>query len=172
METLDQEFNATGGDKSFAGLATRKLCQTFTCGMSGGLTQVSMLMDSVASNNRPAVISILGTTGGLPDSSNVLWTGNLDTMADGWFDIDTSSGTPSLVNGTSYGIQFESTFSSPDSNAWLTYTTGGYSGGKLYEDRGVGWVSVSTSGTPYPNTDAGFKTYMTPQSSGNFFQFI
>lgn len=158
---LDQSFDSTGGDQSFAAVAVRpSLTQTFTANMTGYLVKVSLLMDSAATNSQPATISIVSTLSGVP-TNTVLWTGNYTSLADGWFDVNITSGAPAIVSGTAYGIRLQSTESGLNSNVWLAKTTSDfYTGGKLYEDRGLGWVSVSTSGTPYPNADGGFRTYV------------
>jgi hypothetical protein len=157
---LDQSFDSAGGDQSFAAITGRPLCQTFTANMTGYLVGVSLLMHSAATNDRPATISILATSDGVPVNT-VLWTSSEYTsLADGWFDVNITSGAPAIIAGTVYGIRLESTLSSVNSDSWLTTTTGTYSGGKMYEDRGSGWVSVSTSPTSYPNADGGFRTYV------------
>jgi hypothetical protein len=113
----------------------------------------------------PAVISIIGTVGGVPDGTNVLWTKSFDNLAQGWFDIDTSVGAPSLASGGVYGIEIVSSDPAPSSSpddAWNTkFSTNPYVGGSLFENRGSGWVPPTISGTSYPNTDAAFKTYIT-----------
>ena len=149
---LDQSFDSTGGDQSFAG----RFSQTFTANMTGYLVGISLLMDTAATNNRPATISILATSGGVPIDT-VLWTGNYLSLADGWFDVNITSGAPAIIAGTVYGIQIESTISGLESDAWLTKTTGDfYTAGKMYYNPGSGWVSVPG----YPNADGGFKTYI------------
>lgn len=159
---LDQSFDSTGGDRGFAATETRELSQTFTANMTGYLVKVSLMMDPLATNNRPSTISIVETNLGLP-TNTILWTGNYTSMADGWFDINITSGAPAIIAGTIYGIVLESTISGGDSNVWLTQTISDlYTGGKMYEDRGGGWVSVSTISPviSYPNADGGFRTYI------------
>lgn len=148
---------------------TRSLCQTFTAGMPGQLVEVDMLLDSQGipptDDLYPATISILGTTGGVPNSSNVLWTHYYGGgLAQGWFVVDTSANAPFLTAGSVYGIAITNTdtvVGNPN-DSWDVKTAGNpYPNGQIFEDRGSGWVPLTISGASYPTADAAFKTYVT-----------
>jgi len=168
-EMLDQ-FQLTQ-DAGIRVASNRALCQTFTAGLTGNLTKVSLQFSDnlLADEAAPATISILGTTLGLPNST-VLWTGSFSSLSPGWFDVNTSVGATYLTAGTVYGIRLtssDSTSGNPD-DLWSAMTSTGaviktdsYVNGQLFQNTGSGWSAV-TVGTSLPNADAAFKTYVTP----------
>lgn len=164
--------------------SARSLCQTFTSGITGKLTSIDMNFFTLSytnyplQNTYPATISILGTTGvdNTPDSSNVLWTHYYNSLSSGWFNVDMTDSPPNIIAGNLYGIRIEcadSVTGDPD-DTWSTDTTHNYySGGKLWENRGSGWVTITISSTPYPDADATFRTYVSGISNSiNFFDFF
>lgn len=143
--------------------STRLLCQTFTAGLTGNLEKVSLWFSDLADEQYPATISIVGTTNCVPNVGSPLWTGNFAKLAQGWFDVDTSSTAPFLTAGTVYGIKLvvtDNVVGDPD-DLWNTAITGNpYPEGGLFENRGNGWVQPTIGGESRPDADAAFKTYI------------
>ena len=83
----------------------RPLCQTFTAGLTGNLTKISLWFSDDRDEMSPATISIVGTTNGIPNVGSPLWTGNFDNLAQGWFDVNILSAAPFLTAGRVYGIK-------------------------------------------------------------------
>lgn len=161
--TLILDQSQTLWDSSFRVSTAQFFCQTFTAGMSGQLVGVNIRLATNHDQLAPATISIIGTTAGVPDDNQVLWTHDYDVLAQGWFSVDTSTGAPSLTAGGVYGIKFTSTdvaSGSPDdywSVAYITYPDP-YASGQFFANRGSGWTTIH-----YPNADATFETYMIPE---------
>jgi len=151
--------------------ATRYLCQTFTAGLTGNLTMISLLLDATGSETPvAAVISILGTTAGFPDDSKLLWTtGSQSPALRTWLDVDTSTGAPFLIAGEVYGIKIATgdLSSAVPNYYWCVQTETPelpktpYSAGQLFDYRGSSWEIVTTNGGPeQPDADAAFRTYV------------
>jgi hypothetical protein len=145
-------------------------CQTFTCGISGKLSEVDIHLTSgngTYDQSAPITVNIVGVTGGdnHPDTNNVLWTQYFSGgLATGWNTIDTSSGAPTLTAGTMYGILLESIDSSSSSpnDAW-DYTTNAidqYPAGILWQTYQGVWRQQTISGNSVSNPDAAFKTFI------------
>jgi hypothetical protein len=163
---LDQSQESNAGGGAARVYSARDLCQTFTCGTDGYLEKVSIHFSNLVSNLAPATVSIVGTVDGAPNDANVLWTGEYASLAQGWFDVDTSTSSPLLASGTVYGIKLTSSDAvsgDPDNNWDGCFSTDVYSPGKFWEKRSGGaWQSLSISGTSYPDADAMFRTYISP----------
>jgi hypothetical protein len=157
VTTLDQsQENDEGSARIYS---TRSLCQTFTCGISGLLTKVSLNLSSTSN----ATISIIETDADCRPDGTELWTRDYPTgMAQGWFDLDITS-TPYLMAGTVYGIKFTSytDINSTQVDSWRI-ADNSYTYGKLWENRGAGWQTFTIlEGMERPTMDTTFKTYMT-----------
>lgn len=187
VPVLDQQQVEKNGGLFVGASPYPALCQTFTAGVTGNLTKISLYLatgfpmpdpinpgmqdpnypNGYPDQQYPATISILGTSGGdhAPNESNVLWTKSFATLSQGWFDIDTSVLAPSLIQGAVYGIKIwtddDDTPEDYHDDIWnlQTATVDPYASGKLWQNvGGAGWTPVVHV---YPFTDAGFKTYMT-----------
>lgn len=167
---LDQSQTSYNG---FAQVSlNRSLCQTFTAGATGYLTDVSISLDGSFYNEQaPATIEIVDTSGGLPN--NVLWSASYSNLSPGWFDVPISNGAPNITAGTVYGIVLVSSNTGTQNrdgwNAYFPVPASGstlYAGGSLLENRGSAWQMVTMIGgsgsQPQPNADAAFKTSVTP----------
>lgn len=154
--------------------STRTLCQTFTAGMTGNLTMVSILLTGVpAGELYPATISIVELTSGIPDGTKILWSNSYETLGwseetDGWYDMDMSISAPFLTSGVSYGIKFctddDDLPADGHDDYWrLQRATNPYSDGNLWQNKndGSGWVTATINGTADINADAAFRTYIT-----------
>jgi len=126
-----------------------------------------MLFSSTSDQLAPSTISILGTTGedNTPDDSNVLWTEDYpDGFGTDWYDIDLSASPPALTKDTVYAIALyttDSALGAPDVAWMLDREQNLYANGKMWENRGSGWVTLTVSSVEKPNADAAFKTYIT-----------
>jgi hypothetical protein len=162
MPVLDVSHpDSDGGNRFFA---TRQLCQTFECGMNGDLVKISMSFSTLSDELAPATVSVVGTTvEGMPDDADVLWTQDFPNgFAQGWVDVDLSASPPHLQAGEAYGIVWKSpdaVYGSPD-DVLDTDFSSDYVDGRLWENRGSGWQTLTFNGVAQPNADATFKTWM------------
>lgn len=166
--TVSQELN--DGFDSLV-YAPRSLAQTFTATATGSLTSFDLLLGTFGNQNAQLTVSITQTLGlDVPDTGTVLWSTSYNPLGGtpGWMSISTLVGAPTLTSGQQYAIVLTSTDpdSSTPNNSFLGRQTGNvYGGGALLENRGLGWVSV-TSGedfTPEPGADLAFRATIIPE---------
>jgi PEP-CTERM motif len=161
---LDQSYDAfASGGGSFVS-SDQLLSQTFTVGQSGLLAQVDVEVQlATIPPTDGLILSILGTTGGATDSSNVL--GSVSISPSSVQPFDSSNGTFVSADVSGLGISV----APGDVLALeLTYPTGagayvwwdtdigsGYSGGREFFVRppSTTWIDLD----PY---DAGFRTWV------------
>jgi len=127
---------------------------------------VSIYFSATSGNDVASTISILGTTGenNTPDDTNVLWTKDYpDGFAQNWYDIDLSASPPALTKDTVYAIVLHTTGDTSSKKVrWnIDELQNLYANGKMWEDRGSGWQTLTISDVEKPNADAAFKTYVT-----------
>lgn len=147
---------------------TQQVAQTFTVGPSGLLTQVDLqvaiLSDIVPSPDGDLMLSILGTTGGSPDSSNVLGSVTIPKLSIPTVIPGVGDFTSVDVSGLGISVTTGDILS-------LTLTNGGTSGAYLWSNR-QGYASGdsfgSLNGGPWINNsspDAGFQTWVDTTSA-------
>lgn len=151
------------------------LAQTFTAGISGQLTAVGLGLTDKATEN--LTVSILGTSGGLPDLTDPLASGTL-TPADVDLDafslelVDFSSSLFNVVAGEVYAIMLSSTTPFQREYDWTrgsfdTFTGDDLSPADPYAG-GVGFYSSNggSSWTALANfsQDFSFQTYVDPSA--------
>ena len=160
---LDQFQTTVGGNNGvdvWIGTSPEQgACQTFTPDMSGQLGEADFYVNNFYPTYQTfsATVSIVETTGGVPNGT-VLWTKNNCILTYGWSTVDTSLASPTLVQGTIYGIMVTTTdasFASPSSYWSIEKNTNLYANGQFFVNHGAGWDS-----TYFPSADAAFRTYM------------
>lgn len=152
--------------------APRALAQTFTSTVTGSLTGIELLLGTFGNQNAQLTVQITSTLGlNVPDTSNVLWSASYNPLggtAGSWMSISTLVGAPTLTSGQQYAIVLTSTDpdSSTPNNSFLAQQTGNvYGGGALLENRGSGWVSITSgpSFIPQPDADLAFRATIIPE---------
>jgi PEP-CTERM motif len=161
--TLDQSFDASGNtavvvdDQSVAS-------QTFTVGQSGLLSQVDLQVQWFGNPTDNLVLTILGTSGGLPDSSNVLGSVSIpntsvyptfDLSRPDFLNVDVSGLGISVASGDALVLEL-SYPSGTGSYFWLlSLSSPGYAGGTAFVrfPPNPDWLAASAY-------DAGFQTWV------------
>jgi hypothetical protein len=156
--------------------------QVVKCGKAGKLTKVSIKTSSVYDQQLSGTFKILGVTGenNQPDPSNELYSSefeNLGTPGE-WFDFILTDSPPLLALNELFSIYFEvydAVLGAPDiAISHSSNSTDIYTDGQLWEYRNGTWQILTFSGTPVPNGDMCFKTYMdeTLPINSKFFNFF
>ncbi|MFO1328886.1 MAG: PEP-CTERM sorting domain-containing protein [Rubrivivax sp.] len=173
---LDQSFDATNGASSYAVVGPspgQTLAQTFTAGMTGTLTSVSLMLDRQPSAAGPLTLSILGTNAGVPlGTGATLFSQSFDIsglpttdFAYQFTDFDISAAGVQVVSGQVYAIALTRNSGSFLSQ-WVSWNartgaSASYAGGALYAGDG----DLVTSYSAAPDGDAGFKTFVEPAAA-------
>jgi hypothetical protein len=171
--TLDQQQTVTSNEVS--GNTYLLMAQTFTAGVTGSLTAVSVYVGAVAApGGEPAVVTpppgsnlslaVFSTSSGLPDTSGTpMYQGyaTVGTTA-GWFNFVLSS-PAAITSGKQYAIVVDS-LSLGFAN-WTGDCTNDYAGGQaLVKDTDAStpqWLAVPTYNSDYCMLDFAFRTYVT-----------
>lgn len=176
---LDQSvtYPASGGISAYSIYETPAnqyvLAQTFTAGLSGQLTAVSLGLFDKATEN--LTVSILGTSGGLPDQTELLVSGTLspsdvDNDPFSLETVDFSSYLLDVVAGEMYAIMLSSTTPFQQEYNWTrgsfdTFTGDDLSPADPYAG-GVGYFSNNGGSTWTALTnfsqDFSFQTFVDP----------
>ncbi len=155
----DQSMGSHNTQSPVSPIGTSYRAQTFKPGVSGALTQVSLILWNQAAPEIDLYIGIWDTIGGDPSSeicSDIILGVVQPDVAD-WVDLEISS-EPDLTGGTQYAIVIQTI---TNTGAWKRY-----SGSDLYLD-GVALSSTNGGATWDPvTTDFAFKTHMSHSGTG------
>jgi len=159
---LDQFQEQVGGGGYF--WAERYLAQTFTPAVGGQLDHVDLLISTWDGDpSYPATISIVETTGGVPDGV-VLGSVNVPGFVLGWNTVDFLPASVFLAAETQYGILLlndDADYNTnPTDGLAIMWDTNPYPCGELWEWRlASGWQWLDWSGPP-GSSDGTFRTWM------------
>ena len=144
---LDQQVTPTTFYANLSNYGYDQYGQTFTAGMSGDLSKVSLYIDNTADIS--VTMQIQGVTGGMPNGTVLAsTTANFTSYAAGhWVDF-TFSSPASVTSGTQYALVFDP-FNSLGTNT-------DYPGGQAVAHYSNGWVAASNVAPDFV-----FKTYVT-----------
>ena len=148
---------------------TRYLGQTFTCGIEGQLSYVSLEIDVWSQEPPffPVTVSIVETQNGIP-SGSVLGSVTVNPPALGWFKFDFSQESVDLLAGTQYAIvayNNDNISGDPSDGVRIQFDNNLYAGGRLWQWKPTtGWQPYVS---PIPDTissdiDMAFQTWMVP----------
>lgn len=144
--------------------------QTFTVGLAGELSQVNLEIYKSTNTVVDPTFEILGTTGGVPDDTKVLYQATIPLSDIPTFDTPPTGAVPmTSVDVSSAGIvvtpgevlALTLSRNGPGGPPWLLWRQGigGYAGGNSYDS-----IPPGSPWTVDGSYEGGFQTFVSPQS--------
>ena len=159
----DQSFIAPGNASVDIPFCCGEVAQTFTAGMTGALTEVSIEVASSA-QDIALHVSLHGVTNGLPDARVLgeTWLWGVHPLSSAPITLHINIGTPYVVAGQQYALVVDYDNSGPAGvvgGSWIGATGDLYPGGSVY----VGADNTFTSWAPAAaGLDLHFRTFVVP----------
>ncbi|MGE5072066.1 MAG: hypothetical protein ACM3MF_01445 [Anaerolineae bacterium] len=165
VAVLDQSFISPAGASAAVNECCRYMAQTFTAGMTGALTAVSL--DVLPLSDLYLKVAIQGVTNGLPDGrvySEVFVLGGPGgiPLSYATLDMKIDVGTVFVQAGEQYAIVVSYDGSEPGQakGSWAGATGDNYAGGAAYATSDPSFTTWNSAGVP--GLDLHFQTYVVP----------